>query len=50
MNPPYYESISVTWANVSWVYPTSIYPFEDNNRTTRKICEKCSELKIKTPE
>ena len=31
-------------------YPDNIYLFKVNNRNTRKRCEICSELTIKTPE
>ena len=30
--------------------PSNIYLFKCNNRNTRKKCEKCSKLTIKTPE
>ena len=30
--------------------PTNIYLFKVNNRNTRKRCEICSKLTIKTPE
>ena len=31
-------------------YPANIYLFKDNNRNTRKRCETCSTLTIKTPQ
>ena len=31
------------------VYPANIYLFKVNNRNTRKRCEICSKLTIKTP-
>ena len=31
-------------------YPTNIYLFKVNNGNTRKKCEICSKLTIKTPE
>ena len=31
-------------------YPANIYLFKDNNRKTRKRCDICSTLTIKTPE
>ena len=31
-------------------YPANIYLFKVNNRNTRKRCEICSKLRIKTPE
>ena len=31
-------------------YPANIYMFKVNNRNTRKMCEICSKLIIKTPE
>ena len=31
-------------------YQTNIYLFKVNNRNSRKRCEICSKLKIKTPE
>ena len=31
-------------------YPANIYLFKVNNRNTRKRCEICSKLTIKTPE
>ena len=31
-------------------YPGNIYLFKVNNRNTRKRCEICSKLVIKTPE
>ena len=30
--------------------PTKIYLFKVNNRSSRKMCEICSKLTIKTPE
>ena len=37
--------------HLSWsMYPANIYLFEVNNRNTRKWCEICSTLAIKTPE
>ena len=30
--------------------PANIYSFKVNNKTTRKRCEICSELTIKTPK
>ena len=32
------------------IYPANIYLFKDDNRNTRKRCEICSKLAIKTPE
>ena len=32
------------------LYPANIYLFKVNNRNTRKRCEICSKLTIKTPE
>ena len=32
------------------ILPANIYLFKFNNRNTRKRCQKCSKLKIKTPE
>ena len=32
------------------VFPANIYLFKDNNRNSRKRCEICSKLTIKTPE
>ena len=39
------------WTNI-WqnVYPANIYLFKVNIRNTRKRCEICSKLMIKTPE
>ena len=31
-------------------FPANIYLFEVNSRNTRKRCEECSKLTIKTPE
>ena len=31
------------------VYPANIYLFKVKNRNTRKMCELCSKLTIKTP-
>ena len=31
-------------------FPANIYLFKVNNRNTRKRCEICSKLTIKTPE
>ena len=31
-------------------YPANIYLFKINNRDTRKRCDKCSKLTIKTPD
>ena len=31
-------------------HPANIYLFKVNNRNTRKRCETCSKLTIKTPE
>ena len=33
-----------------WIFPANIYLFKVNNKNTRKMCETCSKLTIKTPE
>ena len=35
---------------LSKLFPVNIYLFKVNNRRTRKMCEICSKLTIKTPE
>ena len=35
---------------VFWMKPSKTYLFKFNNRSTRKRCEICSKLTIKTPE
>ena len=36
--------------NISKKKPANIYLFKVNNKNTRKMCEICSKLTIKTPE
>ena len=36
--------------NGKWSYPANIYFLKVNNRNTRKKCEICSKLRIKTTE
>ena len=40
----------LTEFNIFTNIPTDIYLFKVNNRNTRKSCEICSKLTIKTPE
>ena len=56
----YITSIGAISLNNNWTvynlwlvqknYPANIYLLEVNNRNTRKRCEICSKLTIKTPE
>ena len=43
-------SIENVQINTNKVNPAFIYLLKVNNRNTRKRCETCSELTIKTPE
>ena len=56
-----FSGVSKEMAGIRWVkkrepihrtmlLPANIYLFEVNNRNTRKMCEICSKLTIKTPE
>ena len=43
------------WINLSYniyfnIYPANIYLFKVNNMSTKKMCDICSKLTIKTPE
>ena len=50
-NAPMTESsfIDKGWLDI-FQYPSKIYLFRFDNRSTRKRCETCSNLTIKTPE
>ena len=43
------ETSGMKWVDES-VYPAGIYLLKVNSRNTRKRCEICSKLTIKTPE
>ena len=40
----------VPWSELKTTCPVNIYLFKVNNRNTKKRCEVCSKLTIKTPE
>ena len=44
-----YMSIT-SFISISYLFPARIYLFKVGNRNTRRKCEICSKLTIKTPE
>ena len=49
--PGTFSSCSFTYVNVSFfTLPAKIYLFKVSNRNTRKMCEICLQLTMKTPE
>ena len=45
-----YPCLFILSCNELELFPVNIYLFKVNNRSTRKRCEICSKLAIKTPE